>query len=238
MSIVVVIYNAAEPLEVLLTGLVPHLGSELEIVVIDGGSKDRTLACIERHERHIDYWRSERDQGIYDAMNKGIACATGSYILHLNAGDRLLEVPYAELEDCLANAVDVACFAVLLSSGITFRPRDGLRLRLDNTWHHQGTFYLRRSHPGYDLRFPVYADFDANQKLQLRRARVRSFSKVVAEFSLDGASTVMGSHRERYRVIRKNFGALWVCLAFVRFTLNVLRAQLRGWRKKRAPAIL
>jgi glycosyltransferase involved in cell wall biosynthesis len=228
-SVIVAIFNDAAGLNSLLTSLFPHLGSQLEIVVIDGGSKDGTLASIERSADRIDYWRSERDQGIYDAMNKGLAYATGSYILHLNAGDRLVRIPYADLIDCLEEKIDVACFQVLLSNGAIFSPRNGLPLKIDNTWHHQGTFYLRQSHPGYDLNYPVYADFDANQKLALGKARVRRFARIVAEFTLNGASTLRGSHRERYRIIHKNFGVLYVSVAFVRFQLNALRGQVRTW---------
>lgn len=61
--------------------------SNIEYVVIDGGSKDGTAEAIAEAGRGVDYWVSEPDKGIYDAMNKGIHAATGSALLFLNAGD-------------------------------------------------------------------------------------------------------------------------------------------------------
>jgi glycosyltransferase involved in cell wall biosynthesis len=223
LSIVVVIYNDAASFRKLMTSIAPHCCDLIEVVVIDGGSSDQTLECIREFEEMIDYWRSESDWGIYDAMNKGVALATGSFILHLNAGDRLLHVPFSEITECLVHHVDVGCFEVLMSNGVRFRPGNGFMLKIDNTWHHQGTIYRRAAHLGYDLKYPIYADFDLNQRLKLRHARVRIFSTVMSEFSLDGASMIKGTYRERYRIIRKNFGLRYLPIAFARFHLNSLR---------------
>jgi glycosyltransferase involved in cell wall biosynthesis len=226
-SIVVVIYNGADALRVLLESIVPHCGEPIEVIVIDGGSTDETVVCIKEFETNIDCWQSERDQGIYDAMNKGVAMATGRYVLHLNAGDRLLKIPYMELQKCLTDGVDVVCCDVSIGGEGIFRPRVGFMLKLDNTWHHQGTFYRRESHLGYDTNYRIYADFDLNQRLSARGATVRTLPVVVAEFSTDGASATMGSYSERYRVIRKNFGIGYLPIAFARFQLNALRRKLR-----------
>jgi glycosyltransferase involved in cell wall biosynthesis len=62
---------------------------EFEYIVIDGGSTDGSVDLINQNEEHIDYWHSEKDTGIYNAMNQGIRKATGEYILMLNSGDAL-----------------------------------------------------------------------------------------------------------------------------------------------------
>ena len=59
---------------------------QFELIVIDGGSEDGTVEVLRQWDDKIDYWFSETDSGIYDAMNKGIAAAHGEYVLHLNAG--------------------------------------------------------------------------------------------------------------------------------------------------------
>lgn len=60
-----------------------------EWIIIDGGSTDGSIALIEKHKEKIDFWISESDRGIYNAMNKGILNATGKYLLFLNSGDFL-----------------------------------------------------------------------------------------------------------------------------------------------------
>jgi glycosyltransferase involved in cell wall biosynthesis len=61
--------------------------SRIEYLIIDGGSTDGSVEFIESNENNLSYWCSEKDEGIYDAMNKGIICAKGDYVLFLNSGD-------------------------------------------------------------------------------------------------------------------------------------------------------
>ena len=65
-------------------------GKDFQYIVIDGGSSDGSKELIESNKSKINYWVSEPDKGIYHAMNKGIAKATGEYLLFLNSGDELL----------------------------------------------------------------------------------------------------------------------------------------------------
>lgn len=60
---------------------------EFQYIIIDGGSTDGSINFIEENDDHFDYWVSEIDDGVYQAMNKGIAAATGEYLLFLNSGD-------------------------------------------------------------------------------------------------------------------------------------------------------
>lgn len=61
--------------------------SNIEYIIIDGGSTDGTIDIIKRYDDKITYWQSEPDNGIYDAMNKGIQKANGEWINFMNAGD-------------------------------------------------------------------------------------------------------------------------------------------------------
>lgn len=86
-SIVTVCYNAADQIEKTIQSVVGQTYPNIEYLVIDGGSTDGTTDIIRKYADKISYWKSEPDDGIYDAMNKGICAATGDYINFMNAGD-------------------------------------------------------------------------------------------------------------------------------------------------------
>ena len=86
-SIITINYNNLEGLKKTVESVVRQTWQELEYIVIDGGSTDGSREYIESQSAHFDYWVSEPDKGIYNAMNKGIDKATGEYLLFLNSGD-------------------------------------------------------------------------------------------------------------------------------------------------------
>lgn len=86
-SIVTVCFNAAELIESTIKSVIGQTYSNVEYIVIDGGSTDGTKDIIKKYADKISYWVSEPDRGIFDAMNKGIKVATGNYINFMNAGD-------------------------------------------------------------------------------------------------------------------------------------------------------
>ncbi len=90
-SIITVNLNDLEGLKRTMTSVFGQTFQEFEYVVIDGGSNDGSKKFIESYSNKIDYWVSEKDSGIYNAMNKGIKAATGEYLLFLNSGDWLFE---------------------------------------------------------------------------------------------------------------------------------------------------
>lgn len=86
-TVVTVCYNAAETIEKTILSVIGQTYDNTEYLIIDGGSKDETLAVIKKYEKNISKWISEPDKGIYDAMNKAIKMATGEWINFMNAGD-------------------------------------------------------------------------------------------------------------------------------------------------------
>jgi hypothetical protein len=103
-SIITVVYNGEKYLEETIKSVINQTYDNVEYIIIDGGSTDGTLDIIKKYEHAIDYWVSERDRGIYDAMNKGISLASGEWINFMNAGDGALYFdPYNE--ESMKNAV-------------------------------------------------------------------------------------------------------------------------------------
>ncbi|RTZ02916.1 glycosyltransferase [Flavobacterium sp. RSP49] len=89
LSIITINYNNLDGLKRTVESVVNQTWQEFEYIVIDGYSTDGSREYIEGQSEHIDYWVSEPDKGIYNAMNKGIAKASGEYLLFLNSGDPL-----------------------------------------------------------------------------------------------------------------------------------------------------
>lgn len=89
LSIITVNLNNAAGLERTILSVVDQNWTDFEFIIIDGGSTDLSLDIIKAHESKISYWVSEPDRGVYNAMNKGIAIATGEYLYMLNSGDFL-----------------------------------------------------------------------------------------------------------------------------------------------------
>lgn len=87
-SIITVVYNSVRFLEATIQSVLGQNYDNIEYIIIDGDSYDGTLEIIKKYEDKIAYWQSEPDQGIYDAMNKGLSLAAGTWINFMNAGDR------------------------------------------------------------------------------------------------------------------------------------------------------
>lgn len=87
LTVITVVFNGAATLEYTLCSVIEQTYDNVEHIIIDGGSTDTTLDILRKYDDRIDYWVSERDAGIYDAMNKGIALARGDYIGMLNSDD-------------------------------------------------------------------------------------------------------------------------------------------------------
>ncbi len=107
-SIITVAYNNLEGLKKTLDSVKTQTWNEFEYIVIDGGSKDDTVSYLESLDNQIDYWVSEPDKGVYNAMNKGIKKAKGEYLIFLNSGDhfynnKVLEanIKYLEIHDII-----------------------------------------------------------------------------------------------------------------------------------------
>lgn len=86
-TVVTVVYNGAEFLEETIKSVIEQTYDNVEYIIVDGGSTDGTLDIIRKYEHAIDYWVSEPDGGMYDALSKGFTLTSGKFVCYLNAGD-------------------------------------------------------------------------------------------------------------------------------------------------------
>ncbi len=87
LSIITVNFNNATGLQKTFDSVFEQTFKDFEYIIVDGGSTDGSEEIIERNRDKINYWVSEKDKGVYHAMNKGMAKASGDYLLFLNSGD-------------------------------------------------------------------------------------------------------------------------------------------------------
>lgn len=226
-SILAVAFNDRDEVGELIENIAPFRSEDLELVIIDGGSRDGTAELLRSRDEKIDYWLCESDRGIYDGMNKGLTACSGAYVLHLNAGDRLVQIPWDLLHRCSSSKVDVVSCGVLIDDCIEFLPRTDLISKIDNTWHHQGTFYLSATHPGYDTTYRICGDFDHNQRRLRSGCSVEMASLIVATHRSGGVSMDSGARPEILRSVRANFGLYYLLLSRLRFGLMDLRKWVR-----------
>ena len=86
-SVITVCFNEAAHIKDTLDSIVCQSSNDYELIVVDGGSTDGTKDIVEQYASHITWWCSERDKGIYNAMNKGVRHAMGDYVIFMNGGD-------------------------------------------------------------------------------------------------------------------------------------------------------
>jgi glycosyltransferase len=109
-SIITVVYNGAETIRDTIESVMNQSYDNMEHIVVDGGSTDGTIEILKEYDKYISKWISEKDKGIYDAMNKGISLCSGEYVGILNSDDcyaseNILEKVIQKFKDTNADAV-------------------------------------------------------------------------------------------------------------------------------------
>lgn len=196
LSVVTVSFNARDVIRQTLASVTGQTYSDLEYIVIDGGSTDGTQAVIGEFTARISHFVSEPDGGIYFGMNKGIEAATGDYILFLNAGDifsdeRVLSDVAAFIgQHPEADAVFGDSEQVLEYGRYRIKPAPD-RLDRSMSISHQAVFVrtdLLRSHP-FDVRYRYAADYEQISSLYLEKRAFVYFDRLISVVEMrDGAT--------------------------------------------------
>ncbi len=201
-TVVTVCLNAATTLEACVASVAGQTYPRIEYIVVDGGSTDGTAAILERHRASIDVLVTEPDRGIYDAMNKAIALASGEFLLFINADDFIaeresVEAAMAEIAGQPDGDVYFGSLLVRTKGGTQLKvwppPEDAAEGMVLGSLPHQATFARRavfaRTGP-FDLRWRRHADYDWWMKVIGDPAiKLRQIRTVVASYALGGASS-------------------------------------------------
>jgi len=215
-SVVTVVKNGAEHLTKCIESVLTQSWSNIEYIIIDGGSTDGTMDIIRSYDDRIDYWLSEPDHGIFDAMNKGIALASGQLIGILNADDSYEPGAVSAAAQALMQFAAPAVFygdhyLVQVELGERYEMRASLQLWRGMTICHQAMFVHRevyRQLGSYRLEFRLAADYDFLVRACLARVPFRYLERFVVDFRDDGASSraLLTSNREVSTILRRYYG--------------------------------
>lgn len=197
-SIITPVYNAEYTLEkTILSVINQEMEAELEYIVIDGNSTDKTLNIIKKYQNRINLFISEIDKGVYDAMNKGIAHATGDIIGIVNADDwyndgalKIVEETFKKDEkiEIIYSPVETYYDHQYL---IQFRPGSLDRLFFKFTINHPSCFVRKLVYArlgSYDLKYSIAADYDFILRAYTSEAIFSYVEEPLASYSLNGLS--------------------------------------------------
>ncbi len=164
LSIITINYNNRDGLKKTIESIIHQTFKDFEHIIIDGGSNDGSIKVIHQYEDHFAYWVTEKDKGIYNAMNKGTQAAQGEYCLFLNSGDILVN------NEALQKAFQQNPTADIVSSDLDFSDHTTLHVPEEVTLEyfikgslpHPSTFIRKKVleiYP-YDERYKIMADRD------------------------------------------------------------------------------
>ena len=234
-SLITVCFNAEKYIENTILSLINQDYPAKEIIVIDGASKDNTLALIEKYTKNIKHIISESDKGIYDAMNKGLALATGDYVLFINAGDALHEA--STLSQCFLqyNNADIIYGDTFISNqnwqimGLRrLRPPKQLMFKDFSKGmliSHQAFIAKRKIAPQFDTSYSYSADFDWCVKI-LKESKSNYNSQIpIAHFMEGGqtSKTLIPGLKERFKIMIKHYGLLQTIWSHIFISFRLFR---------------
>ena len=236
-SIITVTYNAASVLEDTIQSVITQTYKNVEYIIIDGDSSDRTLEIANRYKDHIHHIVSEPDKGLYDAMNKGIKLATGDYLCFLNAGDELheddtLQLIVHSLTDNKLPEVIYGETAIVDEEGHFIRMRR-LSAPENLTWKsfkkgmlvcHQAFFARRDKVEPYDLSYRFSSDFDWCIKIMKKSKVLHNTHLTLIDYLNDGLTmrNHQASLKERFAIMCKHYGYLSTILHHAGFVLRAI----------------
>lgn len=229
-SIITVCYNAEKEIMATLKSVQEQTFKGYEYIIIDGASNDKTLKVIANSGVEITYLVSEKDKGIYDAMNKGLILAKGDYLMFLNAGDSLYSPnTLQQIADVAKTNPDIIYgdTAIVDAERNYLRPR---RLRppkqlTRNSFKngmlvcHQAFLPKRELAMPYDMQYRFSADFDWCVKILSKATTCMQMEEYIVNYLEEGATTRnhVKSLKERFRIMANHYGLLTTIVKHIYF---------------------
>lgn len=250
-SIITVVYNGAN----LLPGTVESVRQQtwpgIEYLIIDGASNDGTVDLIRQYAVDMPNlrWISEKDNGLYDAMNKGLRMATGDFVWFLNAGDHLHDPNTIERVASLAGKETDVLYGETQLEDQERRPAGTMSelstRKLPGRLHwrdylggmlvvHQSFIARRTLAPEYQAG-NLCADFDWCIRILKKSRQTVNTGLILSDYLMGGMSKQRHrqSLKDRFRVMRDHFGLLPTLLAHVRILFRAIMHRLRRWNQGR-----
>lgn len=211
-SVITINYNNKNGLERTIKSVISQTYSQLEYIIIDGGSTDGSLDVIKKYADKISYWISEPDKGIYNAMNKGIVQAHGDYCNFMNSGDtfydnQVLEDIFSEHQtsDILTGITQLG------TSPVTYwypPQRVTFSTMFLGTISHQGSFIktnlLKKNY--YNEEIPIVADWAFFLKvLIIENCTYYSIKRIICNYDMTGVSSTTPYNTIRENVLKSMF---------------------------------
>ena len=243
-SIITVCYNAEKDLEKTINSVLMQDFQGIEYIIVDGGSTDGSLDLIKDHNENIHHWVSEPDNGIYDAMNKGLRMATGKYVNFLNAGDFFVDCNSlknlaSQLNSDLPKIISGYFFIQNSKSNkhllIKTKELKLKHFKKDFFACHQSLFIHTSVVKRYDTSYKIKADYKwlLESLLQVSCDEVLLYRKPIVYYSQEGVSynnfwpgmnDLIGIHREFFGLIQVVLNLDIYIYRFLRMMKNKLKA--------------
>ncbi|ELS01705.1 glycosyl transferase [Xenococcus sp. PCC 7305] len=241
-SIITVVFNGESELEETIQSVIRQSYNNIEYIIIDGASNDKTLDIIRRYEPQISFWCSEKDEGIYDAMNKGIKVAQGQLIGLINCGDTYLENAISEVVNIYNKNIQDNPLLVITGAMYRFDPEKNHRFRIAKSQNildskinrgmpinHPATFITKDTYEKLGLfktKYRICGDYDLVFRLYHSSLVQFVFTQQeIANMKLGGVSEQFSSIwircQEHFQIRKNNLWLLhnlWICVSFYMIT--------------------
>ena len=220
LSVITIVFNNAKDVERTILSVLNQTYLNLEYLVIDGKSTDGTVEIIEKYRDRLAVFISEKDAGIYDAMNKGLALAKGDYVIFMNSGDAFYEKD--TVKEVFATEPDADVYygeTEMINEKLQSLGQRRHKAPENFTWKdfkygmsvsHQAVFIRKNLAEPYDLKYQLSADIDWILTAAKKARKIVNVHRYVAKYLVGGMSKK--KHRqsllERFAIMRKHYGLL------------------------------